>query len=93
MPLTFRLDPAPAARLARLVARRASTRSEVVREALRLLMDSEENKQDSSFFDEVEPVVGSLDSGGSAASGAPLSERTGERFRQLMESRRARDPG
>ncbi len=88
MPMTVRLDPDVSARLDRVAARRGTTRSELVREALAHLIEADESRAGSSFYDDVAHVIGSIDTGGKA-----LSEKAGQKFRELLQERRARSSG
>jgi predicted DNA-binding protein len=87
MPLTVRIDPQLARRLDRAASLRGVTRSELVRNAVEKALAEAEGLRSLSFYDEVAEFVGCVDSGGQ-----DLSQRTGERFRRLLESRRAADP-
>lgn len=86
MPTSVRLDPAAERLLRRLAARRGQTKSEVIRDAIRLLAQergpAEPRRARQTAYDRMAHVVGVADSGG-----AGLSERTGERFRDLLVER------
>jgi hypothetical protein len=83
---TVRLDVSTAAVLERLAARRGTTKSEVLRDAIARL--DEEEAEDSSAYHRLRPFVGVVDSGGKQ-----LSTGTGRRLRQLLEERHARRAG
>ena len=83
---SVRLDTVSEATLNRLAQQRGQTWSEVLREALQRLAEAETER---SAYDRLRPYIGCSDSGGQQ-----LSERTGVRFRELLEEKqRARGPG
>ncbi len=83
---SVQLDTFSEATLNRLAEERGQSWSEVLREALRRL--AEEAKEPSAY-DRLRPYIGCSDSGGQQ-----LSERTGVRFREMLEEKqRARRPG
>jgi Arc/MetJ-type ribon-helix-helix transcriptional regulator len=86
---TVRLDVTTEATLKRLSARRGQTQSEVLRDAIARIADEEEGEQ-LSAYQRLQPFVGIADSGGKQ-----LSEGTGKRLRELLEEKRnrARRPG
>ncbi len=79
---TVRLDIPTETILKQLAAQRGQTKSDVIRDAIALLA-GDGNR--GSALEALQPFVGIADSGGQQ-----LSERTGERLRELLESRRAR---
>jgi Arc/MetJ-type ribon-helix-helix transcriptional regulator len=84
---TVRLDLRTETALKRLSVRRGQTKSEVIRDAIARLADEEQ--QELSAYDRLRPYIGIADSGGQQ-----LSERTGKRFREVIEERqRARRSG
>jgi len=84
---TVRLDVKSEAALKRLSVRRGQTKSEVIRDAIARLAE-EENEQPSAY-ERLRPFIGILDEGD-----PQLSEGTGKRLREILESRqRARRPG
>lgn len=89
MPTSVRLDARTQSLIARLAKRRGQTKSELIRTALETLAReagaAETQSGGQSAYDRMAHVVGIVDSGG-----AGLSERTGERFRDLV-MKQARD--
>ena len=79
---TVRLDIKTETALKRLSVRRGQTQSEVIRDAIVRLAE-EEGEQPLSAFQRLQPFIGIADSGGQQ-----LSERTGQRFRELLERRK-----
>ncbi|HWM89587.1 MAG TPA: CopG family transcriptional regulator [Thermoanaerobaculia bacterium] len=84
---TVRLDRITEAALKRLSERRGQSKSEVIRDAIARLAD-EEGEQ-LSAYERLQPFVGIVDSGGKQ-----LSEGTGKRLRELLAEKRehARSP-
>jgi predicted DNA-binding protein len=82
MPTSVRLDAETEELIRRLAKKRGMTKSEVVREALEEWVDRENEKPEKPY-DAIEHLIGIADSGGQG-----LSERTGERFRRLLEEKR-----
>jgi len=89
MVLTVRLDPETAELLMRLRRRRNTTKSDVIREAVRELAARELRVAEARRpYEAVKRLLGSVNSGG-----LHLSKRTGEQFTSLLaERRRARRP-
>jgi Arc/MetJ-type ribon-helix-helix transcriptional regulator len=84
--LNVRVDPQTAAFLDRFARENGLTKSEVVRQALRTLQQQEKLVTRPSLSVRLAQIIGSGDSGG-----MQLSERTGERFTQmLLEERNAK---
>jgi hypothetical protein len=84
--LNVRIDPQTAALLERVARERGLTKSEVVRQALATLQKKEKLGSRPSLSVRLAHIIGSGDSGG-----MQLSERTGERFTQmLLEERNAK---
>jgi len=83
---TVRLDTATEASLKRLALRRGQTKSDLIRDAISLLVE-EEGEQ--SAYQRLQSFVGIADSGGQQ-----LSQNTGRRFRDALEEKhRARRSG
>ncbi|MFL6292458.1 MAG: ribbon-helix-helix protein, CopG family [Thermoanaerobaculia bacterium] len=80
---TVRLDVTTAAILKRLSARRGQTQSAVIRDAIARL--AEEEGEQISAYQRLQPFVGIADSGGKQ-----LSQETGRRLRELLEAKRKR---
>lgn len=84
---TVRLDIPTEAVLTWLAARRGTTKSEVLRDAIARL--AEDETEQPSAYDRLRPFVGIVDSGGKQ-----LSTGSGRRLRQLLgERRHTRRPG
>ena len=84
---TVRLDIRTEVALKRLTARRGQTKSEVIRDAVEHL-DAEGEGQ-TSAYERLQPFIG-ISEGGDPK----LSEDTGKRFREILESKqRARRSG
>jgi predicted transcriptional regulator len=86
MPTSVRLDARTEGLIRRLAKRRGRTKSELIRTAIESLAReaaaAEARPGRVSAYDRVAHVVGIADSGG-----ARLSERTGERFRDILMKR------
>jgi len=86
MPTSVRLDARTQGLIGRLAKRRGQTKSELIRSALEALVreaaEAEARTSGVTAYDRVAHVIGVADSGG-----ARLSERTGERFRDLLIKR------
>ncbi len=84
--LNIRIDAQTAASLERIARERGLTKSELVRQALATLQKQEKLDTRPSLAVRLAHIIGSGDSGG-----MQLSERTGERFTQmLLEERNAK---
>ncbi|HEV2171329.1 MAG TPA: ribbon-helix-helix protein, CopG family [Candidatus Binatus sp.] len=84
--LNIRIDPQTAAFVDRIARERGVTKSEVVRQALAGLREQEKPASRLPLSVRLAHLIGSGDSGG-----MQLSERTGERFAQmLLEERNAK---
>ncbi len=84
MPTTVRLDAQTEALLNRLVRKGRRTKSQVIREAITALANAEAAADTAkSPYEAIAHLIG-------CASGGPpdLSERTGEKFRELLLKRR-----
>lgn len=78
--LNVRIDPEMAALLERVAQQTGRTKSEVVREALETLRARGSHRVAEPPAKTMARLIGCWDSGG-----ARLSERTGERFAQLLQ--------
>ena len=89
MATTVRLDAETEQLIRRLRRRRATTKSEVIREAIRQLAARELRVEEAPRpYDAVKRLIGSVDSGG-----MHLSKGTGRQFAALLAERtRARRP-
>ena len=81
---TVRLDPRTLTLMQRLARRTGRTKSQIIRDALRQLGEREgAGDGGRTAYEAMEHSIGCWDSGG-----ARLSERTGEKFRDLLIARR-----
>ncbi len=83
MPTTVRLDPETESMIKRLARKTGRTKSQVIRDAIRVLAKSEDGgKATGGPYEAFSHVIG-------CASGGPsdLSERTGEKFSKLLMGR------
>ena len=89
MATTVRLDAETEQLLRRLRSRRATTKSEIIREAIRQLASRELRGEEAPRpYDSVKRLIGSVDSGGML-----LAKGTGQRLATLLAERtRARRP-
>jgi Arc/MetJ-type ribon-helix-helix transcriptional regulator len=78
--LNVRIDPQTAAFLERVARETGLTKSEVVRQALATMREQRTRATASTPYERVAHLIGSWDSGGMR-----LSERTGERFAQMLQ--------
>lgn len=78
-PISIRLDAATEQALQRIARRRSTSRSEIVRQALRELIA----REDLSPYERVADLVGCVETGPS-----DLSERTGQKLRTLLTKQR-----
>ena len=78
--LNVRIDPQTAAFLERVARERGVTKSEVVRQALATLRAQDARPSRKTPYELMAHLIGSGDSGG-----MNLSERTGERFAQMLQ--------
>ncbi len=85
MPTSVRLDAKTERVLERLARQRRMTKSAVIREAIHIVADKEERTGSASPYEAVKDLIGCV-------SGGPpdLSERTGERFREILKRKAAR---
>ena len=81
--LNVRIDPEMAALLERVAQQTGRTKSELVREALETLRARDAHGAAKPPAKTMARLIGCWDSGG-----ARLSERTGERFAQLLQERK-----
>lgn len=80
MPVSVRLDAKSEELVARLARKQGQTKSEVIRKAIKVLAESQDNRGKTLRpFDAIAHLIG-------CARGGPrdLSERTGDKFRQLL---------
>lgn len=77
---TVRLDTKTEVALKRLSVKRGQTKSEVIRDAIARLADEEDEQ--ISAYDRLQPFIGVVES-----DDPKLSEGTGKRLRELLESR------
>ncbi len=86
MPTSVRLHPKTEGLIRRLAKQQGRTKSELIRAAVEALAreaaEAQARSGGLSAYDRVAHVVGIADSGG-----AGLSERTGERFREILMKR------
>ena len=83
MPTTVRLDPETESMIKRLARKTGRTKSQVIRDAIRVLAKTEDGgKATGDPYGAFSHVIG-------CASGGPpdLSERTGEKFSRLLRRR------
>ena len=82
MPVSVRLDPKTEELVNRLARKKGRTKSEVIRQAIRVLAEGQEGKKPSRPYDAISHLIG-------CARGGPrdLSEQTGIKFRQLLLKR------
>jgi hypothetical protein len=79
--ITVRTDPETEAMVERLARRRGQSKSQIVREALKLLVEREKGAREGGRpYDRVKHLIGCVRSGGAAR----LSEDTGRKFRELL---------
>lgn len=83
MPLTVRIDQKTERLIQRLARKRGRSKSEVIREAIDILAKrAQELERTERPFEAVRDLIGSIRGGPS-----DLSERTGDRFRRMLEDR------
>ena len=82
MPVSVRLDPKTEEIVTRLARKKGRTKSEVIRQAIRVLAEGQEGKKPSRPYDAISHLIG-------CARGGPrdLSEQTGQKFRHLLLKR------
>jgi hypothetical protein len=81
--LNVRVDPETASFLERIARQTGRTKSEIVREALQALREQTASSAPVPPSEAMAHLIGSWDSGG-----LQLSERTGERFAQLLQEKK-----
>ena len=84
MPVSVRLDAKTEAMVDRLAGQRGQSKSQVIREAIKILADNEDKGgKPLRPYDAIAHLIG-------CARGGPrdLSERTGEKLRKLLVERR-----
>src|SRR5260221_12295319 len=78
--LSIRLEAKTASGVARVAARSGKSKSEVAREALsRYVEEADKQPAKKPWYKEIEHLIGAVDSGG-----LQLSERTGEKFTEML---------
>ena len=82
--LNVRLDAESAAFLERITRESGRSKSEVVRQALNALRQHEAKRPTRTAAELLAPMIGCWDSGG-----LNLSERTGERFAEILKEKYA----
>jgi len=84
MPTSVRLDPETERLLSRLARKRSQSKSDVIREAIESLSRQDEAvPKDETLFERISDLVGCVDGGP-----PDLSKRTGEKFREILTSRK-----
>lgn len=84
MPTSVRLDRQTETLIGRLAKQRHRTKSEIIREAISILAQRESpNGKALTPFESMEPLLGCAKGGGK-----DLSEHTGERFREILRSKK-----
>ena len=83
MTITVRMDRKTEKLLNRLTKTKGSNKSEVIREAIRLLADNETNK-DIPIYDRIKDLVGTIDTGG-----RNLSQESHKKVSALIKKRNA----
>ncbi len=86
MPTTVRLDPKTESLLKRLARKTGQTKSQIIRDAIEKLAQSEMGDEPSNRpYDRIKHLIGVV------RGGPPdLSERTGEKFTKLLMARAKR---
>lgn len=84
-PMALRLDDQTKRRIARLAARRGTTRSALVREAIAALVEKEERQAAVRPHDLVKDLLGSVRGGD-----PDRSTDVGKKVRRMLKSRRSR---
>ncbi len=79
MTISVRLNEETKRLLAKLARSRRTSRSEVVRQAIRALAHNERGAQEPSLYDRLKGIIGSVHSGRS-----DLSQNTGEHFYKIL---------
>jgi hypothetical protein len=83
MPMSVRLDARTERLVDRLAKRKRQTKSEIVREAIGVLAQQTEVREKAKRpYDLIAHLIGCVDSGG-----ARLSEKTGEKFADLLREK------
>lgn len=85
MPLSVRMDEETRKVLDRIARSKGIARSEVIRRGIRLVAEQEGIGTVTPAIEQIRHLVGSVGGGPS-----DLSSKTGERFRELISSRRKR---
>lgn len=84
MPFSLRLDEETERLIARLASTTGRSKSQVVREAVAAYGEEHERRtaETPSAYETLKHVIGVVDTGG-----RHLSERTGQRFREVLEAK------
>jgi predicted DNA-binding protein len=84
MPFSLRLDEDTERRIRRLAQATGRTKSQVVREAVAAYGEEYEKHQAETptAYDTLKHLIGTVDTGG-----RQLSDRTGQRFREVLEAK------
>jgi Arc/MetJ-type ribon-helix-helix transcriptional regulator len=85
MAISVRLDKETEDLLDRLARVRKTSRSDIVRESIRLLADHEPGTQEVNVYEAIKDIIGSVRSGRSDLSG-----NTGKRFREILLEKKRR---
>jgi Arc/MetJ-type ribon-helix-helix transcriptional regulator len=84
--INVRVDTKTEARVEQVARRRGQSKSQVVRDALRLFLEHENGAQmHATAYDKLEHLIGCWDSGG-----MNLSQNTGEKFAELLRQKKTR---
>lgn len=84
MPTSVRLDARTESLVSRLARKTGRTKSEVIRDAIRKVAEIEADLEPArTFYEDIAHLIGCVKGGPPG-----LSERTGERLRQLLQERR-----
>ena len=81
--LSVRLDPETRRLLNRLARERRASRSEIVREGIRLLAERDQGSGSENPYEAIRDLIGTVHGGPS-----DLSERTGQKFHELLKRKR-----
>ena len=79
MSISVRLDAATEGQLKRMARQRGVSKSEIIREAIKLLANGESGKKAFRPYDALAHLIGSVQGGPQ-----DLSEQTGQKFRELL---------
>lgn len=79
MSISVRLDAKTEGQLRRIARQRGVSKSEVIREAIKLLANGESEKKTFRPYDALAHLIGSVQGGPQ-----DLSEQTGQKFREIL---------